>query len=73
MELSGTRTWMDRPDITSRVRTQRQRAPREGVSFRIRISDSRMRASRYSPSVSAAEIRAVRLPPSRGFLATGFP
>lgn len=42
MEWEGTRTWMERPEMTSRVRTQRQRAPREGVSWRMRISERRI-------------------------------
>ena len=46
MAWAGTRTWLDRPEITSRVRTQRQRAPREGVSWRMRISERRIWASR---------------------------
>jgi hypothetical protein len=60
----GTWTWIESPETTSRVRTQRQRAPSEGVSFRMRISASKMSASKYLASVSAAEMRAVRLLPS---------
>lgn len=48
--------------MTSNVRTQRHKAPRDGVSFLIRISASRIMASVYLPSVSAADMRAVRFP-----------
>ena len=57
----GTCTWIERPDITSSVRTQRHKAPRLGVSFLMRISARRIIASVYLPSVSAAEMRPVRL------------
>jgi hypothetical protein len=59
---------MESPDTTSRVRTQRQRAPSVGVSLRMRISASKMRASMYLASVRAADMRAVRLLPSAGII-----
>jgi hypothetical protein len=55
---------MERPDTTSSVRTQRQRAPSVGVSFRMRISASKISASMYFASVRAPEMRAVRLLPA---------
>lgn len=57
-------TWIARPLMTSSARTQRHKAPREGVSLRMRISASKTLASVNLVSDKAAEIRAVRLLPS---------